>query len=281
MPENFYDLPFIYVSDADGATDGASYLNVPVDLINNSDFLLRRICGVNNVVNPNGTGKFRFRDANRQDVIQTPISMPNDYPLVPEFVYPPTAQISYDILNVLRARNVYTLPGPENFYSQIAFQGVRRFYGTPTPESNYRYYERPYTIRMNFTVDQAGRTAASGYVDQSAFQQFSVLVDNWDFVMQSMVILIDTTGGRSAPVLSQNKLKLVLYTHQEQAMMSAPVVDEYLSSGGLQFNSWFPVPTMLYPANSVIRVDVQSLLIDNEYPADVTILFNGLWRFPC
>jgi hypothetical protein len=281
MPENFYDLPFIYVSDADGYTDGASYNNVPVDLINNSDFLLRRICGVNNVVNPNGTGKFRFRDANNQNMIQTPISMPNDYPLVPEFVYPPTAQISYDILNVLRANNTYTATLDPNYYSQIAFQGVRRFYGTPTPESNYRYYERPYTIRMDFTVTREGRVAPA-YVDQTAFEQFSVLVDNWDFVMQSMVVLITTESGRGAPpVLSQNKLKLVLYTHQEQAMMSAPVVDEYLSSGGLQFNSWFPVPTMLYPANSVIRVDVQSLLVDGEVPADVTILFNGLWRFPC
>lgn len=276
----FYDLPFFYVSDADGATDGMNYNDVPVELINNSDFHLRRICGVNNVVNPNGTGKFRFRDANRQNLIQTPISMMNDYPLVPEVVYPPVAQISYDIVNVLRARNIYTMPGPPNFYSQIAFQGCRRFYGVPTPDSNYRYYERPYTIRMDFTVNQAGHVAPA-YTAQTGLQQFTVLVDNWDFEMQNMVVLIDTTGGRSAPVLSQNKLKLVLYTHQQQAMMTAPVLDSYLSSGGLAYNSCFPVPTVLYPSNSIIRVDVQSLLIDNEVPASVTILFNGLWRFPC
>ena len=273
---DFYDLPFIYVSDADQATDGASYNNVPVELINNSDFLLRRICGTNNVA-----AKFRFRDAVSEDRIQYPIGMPNDYPVVPEILYPPTGQISYDIQGVLRANNAYATPGSvPNYYSQIAFQGVRRFYNTPTPDSPYRYYDRPYSIRMDFTVNYTGRVAPT-YTSKASVQQFSVPVNDWDFELQSMLIMIDTTNGRSAPVLSQNKLKLVLYTHQEQALMTAPVLDTYLTIGGMQYNSWFPVPSVYYPVNSVIRVDVESLLVESEIPANVTIIFNGLWRFPC
>jgi hypothetical protein len=275
MPENFYDLPFIYVSDGDDFTDGNNYDNIAVDLVNNSDFLLRRICGVNNVA-----AKFRFRDANSSDRIQRPISMPNDYPVVPELIYPAGSRISYDLQTVARANNAYATQGSiPNYYSQIAFQGVRRFYNTPTPDSPYRYYERPYTIRMDFNVDWTGRMAPS-YTVKASTNKFSVLVDNWDFEMQSICVLIKTASQTTYSV-SQNKLKLAIYTHQEQALMSAPVLDSYLTTGGLQYNSWFPVPTILYPSNSVIRVEVESLLVEAEVPASVTILFNGLWRFPC
>lgn len=274
----FYDLPFIYVSDLDQFTNGVNYSNVPVPLVNNSDFLLRRICGVNNAA-----AKFRFRDDLGQNRIQTATTVPNDYPLVPEVLYPPTAEITYDVQNVLRANNPYVAGGSvPNYYSQIAFQGCRRFYNTPTPESNYRYYERPYSIRMDFTVGWTGRIAPA-YTVKDTTRQFSVLVDNWDFEMQSILVMINTadSGRASAQVLSQNKLKLVLYTHQEQALMTAPVLDSYLSVGGMQYNSVFPCPTLLYPANSVIRVGVESLLVEAEVPASVSIVFNGLWRFPC
>jgi len=59
------------------------------------------------------------------------------------------------------------------------------------------------------------------------------------------------------------------------------VVDEYICAMGQDYNSCFPAPTIWYPVNSVIRFDIVSLLAVADVTAAVTILFNGLWRYPC
>lgn len=265
MPEAiFYDLPFFYVVDADQATDGQDYFNVTAQLTNNSDFLLRRICGTNNVCS-----QFRYRDANRMERLQYPCTVPNDIVSVPQSLYPMDSQIAFDLINVQRAQNP-----AGGYYSQIAFQGVRRFYGEQTPETAYRYYDRPYTIRTDFTIGDAFGTPPV---------QHTVTVPDRDFELQSIVALIDkgSRGGGTPTVRAAHDFKMTLYDARQNQLSDAPVVDEYICAGGPDYNSIFPCPTIFYPVNSVIRFDIVSLLAAADVTAAVTILFNGLWRFPC
>ena len=265
--QTFYDLPFIYVYDGDALVDGRDYADTSVLLLNNSDFILRRICGVNNLAHT-----FRYRDAQRMNRIQWLSQVNNDIVSVPESLYPAASQLGFDLGNVLRANN--TGGGQTHYYSQIGFQGVRRFYGTETPESNYRYYDRPYTIRFDFTIFDTGLASPL---------QYNVVVPDRDFELLSITALIDKTGGRSAnpTVQAAHDFKMTLYDARQNQLSNAPVVDEYLCAGGANYNSIFPVPTIWYPVNSVIRFDIQSLLLAAQVPASVTLLFNGLWRFPC
>jgi hypothetical protein len=262
MATAYYDLPFFYVFDADALTDGADYNNLTVPLISDSDFILRRTCGVNNVA-----GKFRYRDANRMERIQTATIVPNDVVSVPEGLYPPDSQLAFDLVNVARAQNP-----AGGYYSQIAFQGARRFYGMQTPESSYRYYDRPYTLRADFTIDTAFGSPPI---------QHTVTVPDRDFELLSITALIDKTGGGNPTAKAAHDFKITLYDAKQQQLSTAPVVDEYVCAGGPDYNSIFPCPTIWYPYNSVIRFDVVSLLAVADVPATVALLFNGVWRFPC
>lgn len=261
----FYDLPFFYTFDADALTDGTDYFNIAVQLTNNSDFLLRRICGTNNVA-----AQFRYRDANRMERLQQPCTVTNDIVSVPQSLYPMDSQIAFDLINVLRAQNP-----AGGYYSQIAFQGVRRFYGQITPESDYRYYDRPYVIRTDFTIGTAFGNPPT---------QHTVTVPDRDFELQSIVAFIDkgSRGGvLPATVRAAHDFKMTLYDARQNQLSDAPVVDEYICAGGPDYNSIFPCPTIWYPVNSVIRFDIWSLLAAADVTATVTMLFNGLWRFPC
>ena len=261
----YYDLPFIYVYDGDALTDSVNYADTSVLLLNNSDFILRRICGVNNLATT-----FRYRDSQRMNRIQSLSLVNNDIVSVPESLYPAASQIGFDLGNVARANN--TGGGQTHYFSQIGFQGVRRFYGVETPESNYRYYDRPYTIRFDFTIADTGLASPL---------QYNVQVPDRDFELLSIVALIDTSGGAFPQVMASHDFKITLYDAKQNQLSNAPVVDEYICANGPDYNSIFPVPTIWYPVNSVIRFDIQSLLLAAQVPASVTLLFNGLWRFPC
>ena len=63
-PPGYVDFPFAYVYDGTALTDGATYNQVTKQLPGDSDFILRRIVGVPNVVAASSAGgRFNFKNA--------------------------------------------------------------------------------------------------------------------------------------------------------------------------------------------------------------------------
>jgi len=270
----FYDQPFFYTFDADSLTDAADYQNLAVQHSSPSDFILRRVAGLPNVANA-----MRFRDRNGRNKQSVPVPLGNDYVVLPEIVYPPDSQIGFDLDGVLRANNTEpTIGGLNAYYSQITFMGVRRFYDQTAPVSDYRYHSRPYTITTSVTVDWANRISPLYQVLEGP-RSFNVLVDSYDFELQLIHATIQIDRDPAGP--SSAKFKMILYDQNQQALMTAPVVDQYISDTNGDYNSVFPCPTLLYKANSLIRFDIISLLVSDEVPATLTLDFIGAWRFPC
>ncbi len=59
-PEGKIDIPYVYLFDATGLTDGQSYQYLNVLMDHNSDFILRAVRGMNLCLNQT-TGKFLLR----------------------------------------------------------------------------------------------------------------------------------------------------------------------------------------------------------------------------
>lgn len=279
MADNkFYDLPFIYVADADGLTDGRSYFGNALPLDAGSEFRLRRIAGRNLVC-----AQSLYRDAKGFNRSNAVFAAPPDYVVAPEMVYPPGGQIGYDLINVNRANWPYAVGGSvPNYYSQIALQGVKRYWEVGHPyKTPYRYFNKPYTISQQFTLAVAGRMAPA-YVTRTSPIRVTARVDDYDFELQYIIISLILTGAqRVTPVLANANLKLTLYAPGEVALSNAPVVDFFLNGNQALYNSTFPTPYVLYPASGQIIMDVVSLLLDTQVPATVWVDFVGAWRFPC
>jgi hypothetical protein len=276
--DQFYDLPFIYAYNADSLTTGQTYLNVSLPLLGGGDqnrFLMRRVAGRNLV-----SGTLRWKDPQNRDCSSALSAVLPDYVVAPELAYPETGMIAFDLGVVAKASNAYATGGSvPNYYSQLAFQGVRRLYGIITPDSAYAYYEKPHTITWPITVNWTGRTAPL-YTQKAATKQFTIPVNDYDFELRTVQVLIQKATD-TYPSQSSGSVKLTLYDANQQALSNVPVVDSLLSYGAAGFNSCFPVPAMLYPASSVIRVDVESLLVEADVSATLTLLFDGVWRYPC
>ena len=110
-PEGTLDVPFVYVFDASGITDGQSQVqNLPVQLQGDSKFVLRHIAGVNLCVDTaaNG-GKFNFRNPSGSYAAGNPSSgiiVGQNWPVVPEKVYTESnAAIFFDLYQTLRSFN--------------------------------------------------------------------------------------------------------------------------------------------------------------------------------
>lgn len=278
MPDNkgYYDLPFVYVFNADNLTDGLNYRDLSVPMLTGSDFLLRRICG-----RPNVAAGIRYRDETGQNRSNRVYSMARDQVVVPELIYTPDSQISFDLDTVLRGNWPYIgIPGSiPNYWSQIAFQGVRRFYGQSEVLSTYEYYTKPYAITVQATITQTGRMAPA-YQIQTDPIQASVQVENYDFELHRITATIIKNAVVPVEVVVDAAMKLRIYDAWGQAMMSDLVLDVFLTENGPDWNSCFPCPTMMYPAGSLIKVDVQSLLLDTEVPATLNVEFHGVQRYP-
>jgi hypothetical protein len=106
-PEGYYDLPFIFVYDGDALANGSDALNLFIPMEPDvGDFVLRRVVGIQSVVNPVG-GKFQLRD--NLEVFRYLQSLPifangtDDFAVLNEMLFESTGAIRFDLYNVLLA----------------------------------------------------------------------------------------------------------------------------------------------------------------------------------
>lgn len=258
----YTDRPWIYTFDGDSMTIGGNYQNVQVPILQDSDFFLRRVAGVPNLASttPGNQGTFVLKRYAVQ-LFQNPIVMPYDWAVVPEVQFNAASAIAFDINNVSPANNA------GRYYSQIAFQGIRRFYDIYTyPNLN------PYILKsFAYALGPVSVAAPSSAPYTTATLQ---LLD-FDFELHAIKIDIQTSPGTY--VTSDHQAKIVLYDFSGYPTASAPVVDSYLSIDSQYNSSCFPVPLLVYPIGSQLRVDIYPLI---NGATTFMFTFLGQWRMP-
>lgn len=275
-PDGFGDTFFQYVFDAadEGLSNGSTYSLKGV-LVQNGAFLMRYWSGITTLAE-----KLRIYDQYRRGFSDAPIlvgaGLSNFYGQMvvsPEVYYPDNGKIQFDLLNVQQ-----TLAGATKA-SQLVFTGVRRREGRvsdPGP-SNYTYYEKKFSIPGSFTL-----TGTAGAAPQTFYFQ----VNDYDFELRRIVLKLNTAALANSP------FKVFLYDQNKVTTSNKPVL-----SNQLMYTNWqaptspakplanvgelafFPSPPLLYRVNSVIQLDVSSLL--TAAPATFNLDFEGVRRIPC
>lgn len=265
-PEGFVDVPFFYVYDGRGLTDGTS----PTDLVvrvQEDPFILRSVAGVQTVA-----GRWMMYNASRSAVFSLPAVTYPRWTQVPERYYPAQSDIRFDLGTVARATNA-----DGNFVSYIGFQGVKRLprgqFGWTEYETPYAYWERPYQYQLDFTLDFFADAGA-------APRQFNVEISDGDFELQAMSFARVQTTVADFPA---DPFRVTLYDPSGyNALSTEPCSPRWLN--WLQRNEWrsaFPTPTLVYPVQSRIRLDIDSLT-DTVGPApQYQIILQGVERVPC
>lgn len=278
--------PYIYVFNADTAgpsqgvlTNGATYQNLIFNLDSDAPFLARRLAGLPNV--SNADTKWRLYDKNNNFVQSIPLHSLNtpDVLMIPEKMYPMGAQIRFDLFAPVLGNNPFAAGGSiPNYYSQLAFQGVKIFGALQPYITPYRYEERLYFYTQRWTIDWAGRVAPAYTIPQIP-RNYSQVIDDGDFELLYINLQIQLAGETDF-IPSDRKMKMGILDMNQNQLMSAPVLDSYLNWGSGLNNSVFPCPGVVYQVGSAIRYNLVSLLVEDEVPATLDVTFTGKWRRP-
>ena len=300
----FYETPYIYVKNYSQAYVSTSPITGSTGLFDDviasdgdSDFFARRMYGAQN-----------FNDENGQAFITgvgtvIPIDPPsggiiNDFPLAPEKYYRRGASIPIQLTvqSGLYGNNTYGLyyPGAPNAlvnFTQVLFQGVKRFVGTPDATPSYKFYEKAFTYVLPININWTYLKSPYTTLQLNNNQTFYKSINDFDFELWGlevgvnpgasgnngfMMILYDTNG---------NKL-MKDFVHYRQLALNGEFASN--NATGVYGNTlaWnpncFPVPPVVYQKGSSIRVDILSLGDTNVgTPGNVTINFRGVRRIPC
>lgn len=292
-PDGCVDLPFIYVFDASTLTDGTTPAPLirPITSDSDADFMLRAILGVPNCIDTavNGGG-FQLYNYSGSAAFSSPYSpFTAHYPVVPEKFFPRFSAIKFLLQQVKRANtpcvvNAVNLP---IYYSQIGFQGVKRFNpsqaggyspGSPAPPPPFdpsKFILRPYTYTTTLNLNWFAWTTAG--LPQIA-RTFTIEIQDYDFELHQITAINTATG---LPIASE-LFQIQLYdATAKRALSSSPVNARYiLANSTLQ--PVFPVPPLVYPVWTQIRFDISSLVCNQDVaaPYSIQLAFTGVNRTP-
>jgi|SRR5579863_1300839 len=301
VPDGRIDAPYCYIYDASVLADSiantpANNLGLAVQTDNDSDFLLRRVVGMNLVVAAPGalagvTGAWNARDRSKIPFFQSevqPGTMPaslgggqsGNWPVLPEKEYLAANQITFDLYGVLRnftadTTNILTR---RIYNSQIGFWGSRRFHkgGFYVHNTPYRYHELPFTYQFGFGMNWGHWINAAGAGILNNPRKFVVPVQEVDFELCSITV----TYSNGLPVTT-NDFQLHLYGPDGFTLLSsAPMNLPFFNAvpGNYQYGSpVYPVPPLVYALKTNIKFEITSMLpygTAKEY----VINFNGIWR---
>lgn len=285
----YTDKPWIYVYDGDGLTDGHSYTNLFVNILNDSDFILRRITGFQGLLPlAEGISSVSQMPAillKRYGVSLTSLALSGgslyDWPVVPEILFQASSQIVFDLSNVTRFVPIPGTVGTPSYAAQLVFQGVRRFY-TPPPPTPPPYRERNFYYTGNVNVTTAGRISPTYTAQSPKFTLIVPMTELSDFELRAITISFAPGVGAYPPTTPPGfQFKMMLFDYTQQPTFSAPVAASYINWADFDYVSCFPIPSLVYPSKSQIQVDVYSLLSNTStLPMPVSFTFIGVLRDP-
>lgn len=277
-PEGKVDIPFIYVFDPRALTNGTSPAGLVVP-IREHDFLLRSVVGVSTAAtdwlyyNPSDSPAMGSGDVATSGFAASPIATSPRFTVVPEKFFPANSQIKFDLGTVALALNADDVE-----IGLIGFQGVKRAgegqWGWAKYQTPYQYYERPYSYQITVDVNFFASAGAGP-------RSFVVPVTDADFELQMVAIQEVTSGAIQA--LPADPFWITLFDPSGyNALSNLPISPRWLNyfQGG-NFFSCFPAPTMVYPVNSEIKFDIQSLINAGGGARQFQLSFQGVQREPC
>jgi len=270
-PPGYFDQPFWYVYNGDNLTNGQDARNVGITTYSGSDFILRRVAGMDRLCT-----QFQLRDNLWRLLFDTTQGAYtagfNDFPLVPELLYPASAGITFDLLNVQKVLNSGLSAAP---LSQIVFQGVRRFQGYKRPPS-YPYWEDEFSYPITFNITTAPNSPPVKYA-----------IDIYDFDFELLRILEVINPGSGGGLPGDNvACKIMLYDQVYEQVFSAPVIDDLMMDNSVGYRGIVPVPGIVYRIGQQIKFDVTSMITPDVgsggvIPVSVQLKFQGVRRRPC
>lgn len=293
-PQGWQDYPFAYVYDASSLTDGTTYNSIQKALQGNCQFILRHIAGVPLCVDTGANGgRFNFKNASGSYAIANPgqpagsnlsgLVMPNNWPVVPEKLYPFNASIYFDLIKALRASSA--CGGVTVYSSYLAFFGVKRFQegqGYPIRVTPYKYREKRYSYEYSLTINWGHYTNDVATILNQP-HRFIIPTDNYDFELFQIGISESTGSGG----LTRDDFQMMLYDPDMHQLSDLPLNQSFINaarsspSAAPPYQGIMPAPSIVYPAGGNIVFDITSLLCNSALPITYNLSFQGVWRIPC
>ncbi len=280
-PPGFIDQPYFWCFDTDTIANASVIQNQQIDIPGGFDFLLRRVTGVDSVLNAT-TGEFMFRGVGNRNFGNLNFKKPAkwaDRLIIPEIAYPETSGISFDLFNTLKASITVgeeTIP-----YGQLAFQGARRRRGEDALVYGRSFRRIPFHIKMEVNLNW-------GYASTRRSRKFAFVVDNFDFEMHDLYWTVDGDPITSEIITTSGGVaKFCLYDYAGNGLMPVPMLIRYLNEPlpfgavpAATYKSGAIYPVLVYPKDSAISFDVVSLLPASQ---SYTLALNalGMQRIPC
>lgn len=282
-PPGYGDTFFMLAYDGGALTDGQDAYNQKVS-VNNGDFILRYWSGLETIAT-----SIQLRDRIQNPFSSSSVNLSGyqtGVPVIPEKQYPDSGYIGFDLFNI--AQTVIGARGGTTLYaSQLVFAGVRRrrgIQGDPMESRIGPYYEKPFSINYDLTINDYGLDA-NGVVVAPVLNL--AYVPDYDFVLKLIrVSQSDGTLENVTPTFS-----ILLYnTNGIEAVSNTPIISQRMVNfpiNGIignapQQRNYFPTPPILYRANSNIRFEITSLLLPpSTVPASYNLEFIGSRRYPC
>lgn len=281
-PRGYGDTFFMNAYDGDMLVSGQTYNNQKIS-VQDGEFAFRFWGGLNTIA----------RSIQIRNRIQRPLNSGDQgaqmsafasVPQIPEEWYPNDGYVGFDLFNAQP-----TVVGQDNngnnvFGSQLVFAGIRRRQGVSSDpmESNYKYYEKPYSYAYSLTINEYAQV--SGVATSPVFNQL-VITDGYDFVLQRIRVVNATTGAlQTTPTF-----KIWLQNGNKEFISNVPILSTNLinfpiQQGGPQQRNYFPTPQIMYRANSAIVFYITSLLCQStgvSLPQTYDLEFMGIRRYPC
>lgn len=281
MPDQSYvDRPWVYVFDASALTNGQGYAGLTIPVLQDSDFVLRKISGARTV----SAGTFIYR-RNQVSLFSHPISVGavagQDWPVVPELIFSAASNIEFDLTNIQKLAIPNGVGNPTLFASQIAFQGVRRFYGqSVTPPKPYR--ECPFMFSKTFVTSTPGFPPPYNAHAQP-IKTITPQTELFDFELRLFAFHIYQTSVGPGSWTS-GLTEMELFDQANNSTSSRPVVDSLLGKTLFDSNNLvgnFPVQPLIYGSQSQIRVDVYPKFTNPVTSLwNIQLFFYGVLRIP-
>lgn len=301
-PEGYYDRHFYYIYDAVGGDpstqvliNGQSYQRVRIPMDGDADFVLRRVNWATAAADPARGSQFNFYWPNVSEQVAKYGNLPYnviDIPVMPEIVYPSGGFLQFGVTDFVAAAK----PSGEGLsavnFSQIIFQGVKRFKGRMPDFGVQRQYKLvPNTIVLPVLVDFSYYTfdGLGNVTGVNGLRRFSTRINTGDFELWAIGVTCDaTTNGVKFALVDpidqtwfSNRVPVLTGPFMESAINASaanvPGTFDASSSG-----TWGSIiPPKLYPQNTQLAIDVQSLNADRVASYVVNFHFIGANRVPC
>lgn len=282
-PPGYVDFPYYQSFDVigKGLPNGSSPNNLSIPSDGISEFRLRAVMGMPDILQPTGT--LQVYTAARHPYAHSAMKLAGAgiYLTLPEHTYGKAADISFDLGLVSNTGQVY---------GKLIFQGIKRFAGNftnPKP-SLYDYTELPYSwLPSNGTLGNGFAPIINIPGTVGAILTFNFNIRNYDFELLEIRATNVTTGLPCSGVFA---MRVWDPDFPPRLLMDSPILDRYVinnADGAAQADltanvttripTTFPVPSMVYPNQSVLQIELTSMV---SIQTPIQLELRGIQRIP-